>query len=39
MITERVSKYQIFNEIRQLHDETEKVPSYQEMNDRGEYSV
>ncbi|QAY19127.1 homing endonuclease associated repeat-containing protein [Halorubrum ezzemoulense] len=36
MTTEDASKDQLLNEIRRLHDELEKVPSYQEMNDHGE---
>jgi hypothetical protein len=39
MTTEDASKDQLLNEIRRLHDELEKVPSYQEMNDHGEYSL
>ena len=39
MTTEDASKDQLLNEIHRLHDELEKVPSYQEMNDHGEYSV
>ena len=39
MTTEDASKDQLLNEIRRLHDELGKVPSYQEMNDHGEYSV
>ncbi|MDB9233669.1 homing endonuclease associated repeat-containing protein [Halorubrum ezzemoulense] len=39
MTTEDASKDQLLNEIRRLHDELEKVPSYQEMNEHGGYSV
>lgn len=36
---EDISEEQLIAKIHRLHDELEKVPSYQEMNDHGEYSV
>lgn len=39
MSEESVSEAELVNEIHRLYTELSKVPSFQEMNDRGQYSV